>query len=428
MPRLVLTTVTISVLTAFQTGNSHAGELEEMRAMLLEMQQRLQQQQARIEQLERQQASPPAAPTPAIQPTTTVAAIPATGAGPVGVTASPQASGVAMPGIDPKLASFYGRVDVFLDYGTGGSGGSRLSLESGGYTGSRVGVKGGRELTPGVQAIYQLEAGYFINNGRIGQSSGGNTRLFGRQAYVGVEGRLGRFTVGRQYSPYFMQLIGYDALENGYGSPTNDGNVPPGPTRYDNALIYASPDMGGLKASVLTALGGQTGATSHNAYGLSLDFTRGPLAIGAGYLYDDHTTALDRTARYLFSGASYKLGRVQLMGGLSDIAYRPDTGADSDWRSWFAGTRIEVTGSGQLRLVYGEGYSPQAVLNNRGRVFSAAWFETINQQFKAYLALSRHINYPGSAIAASGTAAYGYYTINPGDNATGIAAGVQYFF
>lgn len=427
MPRLVLTTATIGVLMAFQANPGHAGELEEMRAMLLEMQQRLQQQQARIEHLERQQALPTAAPAPATPQASTVAAVP--GANQSAPSASPQASSSGtMPGIDPKLASFYGRVDVFLDYGTGGSSGSRLSLESGGYTGSRVGIKGGRELTRGVQAIYQLEAGYFINNGRIGQSSGGNTRLFGRQAYVGIEGRLGRLTVGRQYSPYFLQLIGYDALENGYGSPTNDGNVPPGPTRYDNALIYATPDLGGLKASALTALGGQTGATRHNAYGLSLDFSRGPLAIGAGYLYDDHTTALDRSARYLFSGASYKLGRVQLMGGLSEIAYRPDVGTDSDWRSWFAGTRIEVTGSGQLRLVYGEGYSPQAVSNNRGRVFSATWIETINQQFKAYLALSRHINYPGSAIAASGTAAYGYYTINPGDNATGIAAGVQYFF
>ena len=426
MPRLVLTTATIGVLMVFHANPGHAGELEEMRAMLLEMQQRLQQQQARIEQLERQQALPPAATTPATPQALTVAAIP--GATQSAPSASLQASSGTIPGIDPKLASFYGRVDVFLDYGTGGSGGSRLSLESGGYTGSRVGVKGGRELAPGVQAIYQLEAGYFINNGRIGQSSGGNTRLFGRQAYVGIEGRLGRLTVGRQYSPYFLQLIGYDVLENGYGSPTNDGNVPPGPTRYDNALIYATPDLGGLKASALTALGGQTGATRHNAYGLSLDFNRGPLAIGAGYLYDDHTTALDRSARYLFSGASYKLGRVQLMGGLSEIAYRPDIGADSDWRSWFAGTRIEATGSGQLRLVYGEGYSPQAVINNRGRVFSATWIETINQQFKAYLALSRHINYQGSAIAASGTAAYGYYTINPGDNATGIAAGVQYFF
>ena len=126
MPRLVLTTATIGVLIAFQANPGHAGELEEMRAMLLEMQQRLQQQQARIEQLERQQALPPAAPAPATPQASTVAAIPsATQSAP---SASPPASTGTIPGIDPKLASFYGRVDVFLDYGTGGSSGSRLSL------------------------------------------------------------------------------------------------------------------------------------------------------------------------------------------------------------------------------------------------------------------------------------------------------------
>lgn len=37
MPRLVLTTATIGILIAFQANPGHAGELEEMRAMLLEM-------------------------------------------------------------------------------------------------------------------------------------------------------------------------------------------------------------------------------------------------------------------------------------------------------------------------------------------------------------------------------------------------------
>ena len=72
MPRLVLTTATIGILIAFQANPGHAGELEEMRAMLLEMQQ----QQARIEQLERQQALPPAAPAPASPHASMVAAVP----------------------------------------------------------------------------------------------------------------------------------------------------------------------------------------------------------------------------------------------------------------------------------------------------------------------------------------------------------------
>ena len=46
MPRLALTTATIGVLMALQAARCDAGELEEMRAMLLEMQQRLQQQSA----------------------------------------------------------------------------------------------------------------------------------------------------------------------------------------------------------------------------------------------------------------------------------------------------------------------------------------------------------------------------------------------
>lgn len=219
-----------------------------MRAILLEMQQRLQQKQARIEQLERQQALPPAAQAPATPKASTVAAVPdGTKSAP---SASPQASTGTIPGIDPKLASFYGRVDVFLDYGTGGSRGSRLSLESGGCTGSRVGVKGGCELTPGVQACY------FINNGRIGQSSGGNTLLFGRQAYIGIESRLGRLPVNRQYSPYFLQLIGLDALEKGCGSPTNDGNVPPGPTATDAAGLPAPASSQQAAVSCVWSMGG----------------------------------------------------------------------------------------------------------------------------------------------------------------------------
>ena len=54
--------------------------------------------------------------------------------------------------------------------------------------------------------------------------------------------------------------------------------------------------------------------------------------------------------------------------------------------------------------------------------------ETINAQFKAYLAWSRNLNQPASALAPSGTSASGYYTINPGDTANGLAAGIQYVF
>lgn len=134
-------------------------------------------------------------------------------------------------------------------------------------------------LTADSRLIYVLEAGFFANNGRQGQSSGGNTRLFGRQAYLGIEGSLGKLTVGRQYSPYFMETIRFDAFENGYGSPTNDGNVKPGPTRYDNAVIYSAPTYHGFTGTTMLALGGKTGGTEQNAVALNLNCSQGPLGL-----------------------------------------------------------------------------------------------------------------------------------------------------
>ena len=444
MPRLrqILSTIFLSTLLA--SGNATAGELEDIRALLGQMQQTLQQQQARIEQLEKQAAArsapdtvaPSAAssPPPAARPNPASRIVLASTAGsgpansPAAIPASSQPNATDPTPPDMPLATFYGRIDLFGEANWGASTGNRLAIESGGMTGSRVGLKGGKALTPETAFIYQLETGFFANDGKLGQTDSTYTRIFGRQLYVGLDGRLGKLTVGRQYSPFFLEMMVHDAFDNGYGSPTNDGNVKPGPTRYDNAIVYSSPRYQGLTGSAFAALGGKTGSSEQNTLGLTLDYAKGPLGLGLGYQYDNHNVYADRSSRHSFAGASYQIGLVRLMGGVSGVDTRYDSGLDSEWRSWFFGSRIDVTASGQLRLNYGEGHSPGAAIADRGRVFSAAWMETINQQFKAYVVWSRHLNEPGAAFAPSGTSSNGFYTINPGDTANGLAAGVQYYF
>lgn len=404
-----------------------SSELQQMRATLEEMQKILLQQQARIEQLEKQSAGQPA---PARLTLAALAKETPT-ANPAPVPAAPDVPAVpASPASPPPpaLATFYGRLDIFGEANWGGSKGSRLAMESGGMNGSRLGVKGGRNLTSDVKIIYQLETGFFSNNGRLAQNSDGNTRLFGRQAYIGVEGRLGKLTAGRQYSPYFMETIRFDSFENGYGSATTDLNVNPGPTRYDNALIYTTPTYRGLTSTNMLALGGKTGETGQNALGLALNYTEGPTSLGVAYLYDDHNTSSTKTSKYAFAGASYQLGKVKLMGGVAGINISPDQAISSQWRSWMIGTRIDVTSSGQLWLNYGEGQSRDAVIDDKGRVYAVAWMETINQQTRAYLAYSRHLNDPGADFAPGGTGADDYYSINKGDTANGLALGMQYVF
>ena len=436
---LVIFTVFFGSTEAFA-----ASELQQMRATLWEMQKLLQQQQVRIEQLEKQASERPPTALTAAEPdakplarpapvapapvapvaANTPAAVPAST--PTSTSTPVEALPASLP--PPSLMTFYGKLDLFAEANWGGSQGSRLAMESGGMNGSRVGVKGASDLSGNVKLVYTLEAGFFGNNGRPAQSSGGNTRLFGRQAYVGVEGRLGKLTFGRQYSPYFLETIRFDSFENGYGSPTNDGNVKPGPTRYDSAVVYAAPKYRGFTGTGMVALGGKTGKSDENALGLSLNYTQGPLGLGVSYLNDNHNAYASQRTRFAFAGGSYQIGKVKIMGGLAGANISPDQGVASEWRSWFIGSRIDVTSTGQLWLNYGEGHTRDAPVSDRGLVYAAAWMETINLQTKAYLAYSRHLNDPAAAFAPSGTGAYDYYTVSPGDTANGLALGIQYTF
>ena len=421
------------------TVAAHASkaELAQMRTALGEMQKQLQQQQVRIEQLEKLTAAPsPDNNKPhwkdAGSGGATVGSSPATAATGAGA-ATGGATGTA-PGITPAakpemaLATFYGRLDLFAETNWGGSKGSRVSIESGGMNGSRVGIKGGKAIAPETNFIYQLETGFFANNGKLGQSDSNNIRIFGRQIYAGLDGPYGKLTVGRQFSPFFMEIISFDAHENGYGAPTNYGTVEPGPVRYDNSVIYATPRINGLTGSLFAALGGRTGGAEQNTLGLTLNYQNGPLGLGFGHQYDNHNVISTQTMRNTFAGASYQIGKVKLLGAIAGYEKTPDVGNVTDWRSWMVGSRIDVTPTGQLRLNYSEGHSQDGPSNDQGRIYSAAWMESITAQFRAYLAWSKNLNQSASALAPSGTSASGYYTVNPGDTANGLALGIQYVF
>ncbi|MHB9842108.1 porin [Paraburkholderia terrae] len=94
--------------------------------------------------------------------------------------------------------TLYGLLDVGFVYAnnvaTNGQGAKLYSLVSGNLQGSRWGLRGTEELGGGLKAIFVLENGMTVVNGRLAQ--GGDE--FGRQAYVGVSSQqLGRFCRGK---------------------------------------------------------------------------------------------------------------------------------------------------------------------------------------------------------------------------------------
>ena len=322
----------------------------------------------------------------------------------------------------------YGKIDAFAEYDSGGSQGRRLAFDSGGFNGSRWGLKGDLKLdtlSPDLKAIYQLEGGLFINNGRQAQSS----RLFGRQAYAGLTGNFGTLTFGRQYTPLMNTLATFDAFGQGYGSPLNDGQVSYGlDSRYDNALIYATPNMSGFNAAAMFAAGGQTGGTSHNAVSLSLGYANGPFGAGVAFQRDDHDLAVSSKLENVFAGASYKVGPVNILGGVQQVKLTPDAAAEQRRHEWMLGAQIDVTASGQLWLDYGTGKTTDSSPSDKSQAMSAAWMEQLTKQARVYVVGSVHKNDPGAGLVPMGTNSSGAYPISPGNTAHRLAVGFQYNF
>ncbi|MBI2276735.1 MAG: porin [Dechloromonas sp.] len=392
MKKIALAMATAGLLSVVIPGLAQAGELDDMKATMQKLQER-------IAQLEAQPKA--AAPAPA--------------------STAPVLSNSSL-GANANV-TVYGKIDLFTEYNSGGGKGDRLSLESGGLNGTRVGVKGGADINEGVRAIFQLESGIFLNKGTLAQGG----RILGRQAYAGIEGKYGRLTAGRQYSPVYNAIINYDAFEQGYGSPTTDGNVSTGSTRFDNSLVYASPKFHGLSANAMLALAGETGRNS-DAVALAVNYENGPFDISVAYQNDDHASSTTTLGKNAFVGVGYQIMKTKLLAGYGRAVTTPDIGLKTTRNEWMIGSRTTVTGTGQLLLSYGEGRTQNTSPDDKGSVATVGWVETIGAQSRIYGIVSAHKNSAGSALVPMGTSSAGNYTINPGDDAFGLALGYQYWF
>ncbi|HQA34421.1 MAG TPA: porin, partial [Casimicrobium huifangae] len=104
--------------------------------------------------------------------------------------------------------TLYGIIDTYLASERGSSPTvaankvSTTGLVSGGISGSRWGLRGSESLGGGLNAFFNLENGFNVDNGSLGQGG----LLFGRRAYVGLSGGFGSIQMGRDYSPNFWVM------------------------------------------------------------------------------------------------------------------------------------------------------------------------------------------------------------------------------
>lgn len=220
-------------------------------------------------------------------------------------------------------------------------------VNSSGMTTSWWGFKGVEDLGGGLQAQFNLTGFFRPDNGGAGRYDADT--LFARDANVGLAGRFGRFSVGRDLAPSFVPSITLNPFGGSFAfapllvhtqassgayrgqkwAPTTAGD-----TGWSNEIMYVTPNMGGLTASLFYQFGEQAGNGGKNNVGANAMYGSGPLTLGVYVQRIAVNNPLDAAAGdskvfsftpyHIDTGAVYKLAAARrqttwFIGGAYDF-------------------------------------------------------------------------------------------------------------
>lgn len=354
----------------------------------------------------------------------------------VPVMAQAQSATKPVPGL-----LLYGIIDTGVEYvsnvGPQKSGLVRQPSLTGSLP-SRWGLRGAEDLGGGMNAVFVLESGFSPDQGTSNQSG----RLFGRQAYVGLNGPWGTVSAGRLYSQIYWSLIGDTMGPNIYAAGLLDAYLPN--ARVDNAIDYTFTYSGftvaatysfGRDAVAPAAAGGCAGesATDYRAckamsamlkyeaptWGVAAAFDRNYGGAGPG-------TALPKSSqtdtRSVINGY-VKFGTATIGAG---FLHRDNQGAiapsSNFW--WLGGTYLPVT-QVQLDLQYGRLTVKDA--STGASVIAARAMYLFSKRTAAYITAGHMFNQKDAAFSIDGGVATGSTPL-PGVNQTGVMVGIRQKF
>ncbi|VVE88374.1 porin [Pandoraea bronchicola] len=235
--------------------------------------------------------------------------------------------------------TLYGLIDAGIAYTSnstttaGASGSKNFRATSGLVNGSRWGLKGSEDLGGGNKAIFVLENGFSINNGQSGQ----NGRMFGRQAFVGLQNdKFGAVTIGRQYDSLVDYLAPLTLNGSSFGgtiaSHPYDNDNTNNSFRVNNSVKYSSANYNGLTFGGLYGFSNKAGDFANNrAFSAGVNYANGPLTLAAAYLErqsgtgtgSNNSGAIDTTSNA--GDAVFYASKQRVWGAGGNYAFGPAT-------------------------------------------------------------------------------------------------------
>jgi len=338
--------------------------------------------------------------------------------------------------------TLYGVADIGLEFLTqaNAAGDKLVRMTTGNLSGSRWGLRGVEDLGGGLKAVFTLENGFDLDTGAL--NMGG--RLFGRQAYVGMEDKWGRVTLGRQQNSLNDLLVNYDpmVLAARYSvlaiDPTLAG-------RYDNSAKYTGV-LGPITATAIYSFARGTTITnggttsfgsevpgdikSDRAFGGGLEYANGNF--GATVVYDQQQGTLGvtgqnsgQTDRRIAAAANASFGNSTILAGYrwfnGDIGVArgtPQRRNDVFWLGYRYQTTaaLTLTGAGYYMDNKRNGQDPWMLVASATYGFS--------KRTDATLRVGYVHNKENSNLGLNGFAS----TINPGESQTGVMVNIRHKF
>lgn len=266
---------------------------------------------------------------------------------------------VSAPAFAQSNVQIYGVMDLGFRHlsGTESQGAhpglkSKSGIDSSGLSTSRLGFRGTEDLGNGLKAFFTIES-------QLNPDYDSRTTS-ARQSFLGLEGGFGRVWLGRDFNPSRNLVAGLDPFgATGIGSGQN---LFAQTSRYDNAVMYRTPNFGGLTVALaytnnvagdeVDELRGAGQDRNSKGYSITPIYKNGPLTAGVGYEKysggsNDGGANID-TKRWNIGGG-YDFGIVDLR-----LAYgqTKDNEANNKRKSWMLGGVIPVSERGKVLASY----------------------------------------------------------------------------
>lgn len=249
--------------------------------------------------------------------------------------------------------------------------GSKLSMSSGGtYNSNRLGFKGVEDLGGGLNAHFNLEAGFNTGTGA------GNAGLFDRTALVGLGGAWGTVDLGRQYSVNFKTIGAYDPFNYKYTAiiPVSTQGASGGVIlhRLNNDIQYTG-TFGGVTARAEYALGEQAGSASQGStQAVGVSYAGGPFNAGVAYTQGKRVAGglvADQDLRNWTAGGAYATGPFRVAVGYADLRQDQAAGGDNRVKDWWLGGSYSITPAAALSAAYYQTKPTTAGVDSKIKLF-----------------------------------------------------------